>query len=88
MKVRAEVITRENVDVEINVNDVFTNILSKLRTESNVPSDAYINNNGEWESWDDLGGRGSGLTTVHRPATATERSLYESIAQVRSYTNA
>lgn len=69
MKIQARIV--EYKDVEIRADDFFMGICESYLVAIRR-SGQYINGKGEWESWDDCNGHGSGLYKQHGKATTEE----------------
>lgn len=82
MLVKGNQTTTTQVTVEINPRTVVEQLFDDFKSE--MPGE-YINQDGKWETWDDLGGRGSGLTDTFRDATPEEQQTYNAFKGVLLY---
>lgn len=79
MIVEATVTKREQVNVEIDPLKVVSGLHEKWLSKLGM-SECYVNQDGNWEHWED--GHGSGNYTTHRAATEDEVVINKSFKTV------
>lgn len=80
--VKIQATRTEYLEVEVSKRDLFEKAVALVKRTvipNGIPSDAYINDRGEWEDWED--GHGSGFTTRHRPATEAEAREFQIVRE-------
>lgn len=81
MKVDAIVTTTEHRTVDVRVEEVFDAFWKKITKKFGVPTEAYIDRNGLWETWDDVG-HGSGIYDTVRKATEEEMNIVDAFKKL------
>lgn len=85
-KVQIQATRSETVFVEIDENTLHDNSIKAMRRRiipAALPDDAYINNAGYWEIWDE-GPHGSGSTSVLQKATEEEQRNFQIVFEYRA----
>lgn len=82
MKMIGSTTVVQNHEVDVDPYHALQQLRNKFHYIMDVPNDAYINKDGEWETWEDTC-HGSGLYTQHRVATVAEKKLEDSFNIIR-----
>ena len=85
MRVNGTITSVKQESVEVNPSEVVEKIKLDWMKSIDVHSYWYINQEGEWEDWEDT--HGSGITTKHRQATTEEMNNWELFKQFEGLVN-
>lgn len=83
MKITATTTKIETVEVEVSPKTVADNLREFWLKGLNKTADYYINHKGEWETWDDCGGQGSGFYEQHGKASKQEKEVLKAFNLIK-----
>jgi len=75
MKIKGKVTKVHFEGVEVCPEEFLKSLRKKWLSDIEIPSECYINTDGEWESWEDT--HGSGAYTQYGKALATDQQVEE-----------